>query len=115
MSTEMNQILESTILIIGHLRQQDTTGQLVYIVLQQTQLEVGTSAFFLSKDPGVWAEYCTNTYITQHTTATAIFYSILKIQLHIQYRHKSMCTATYSYFLESMCNYLNLCGNFDLN
>ena len=62
-STMMNQIVEGINLLVGHLRMNDTAGRLGEIVLQQTQLEVGTSTFFLEKDPSVWSVYCTPSLI----------------------------------------------------
>ena len=62
-STEMHQLTEGLSLFIGHLRLQDTTGNLGIINLQQLQLEVGTNMFCLTKDPTVWSFYSTPSLI----------------------------------------------------
>ena len=58
-STAMHQLTEGITLMLGHLRLGDTTGQLGEIVLQQIQLEVGTSLFFFEMDPEIWGTYGT--------------------------------------------------------
>ena len=63
-STRMHQMAESANLFLGHLRLNDTTGGLGQIVLQQTQLEIGSSCFFWSLDLAVWSTYCSQSLIT---------------------------------------------------
>ena len=51
-------------LFLLHMRKQDTTCSLLKICLSYTQLEIGNSTSFFSRDPTQWKKYTTDTWLT---------------------------------------------------